>query len=117
MDTRQDDLRRELDAALQTRKELGPEYEKEIIDSFVARLGGRLDGPVEHRPAPVPEKSRNRRFTIQILSLVMGVPLTAIAVEGAGVVGLLACWLGIVGVNVSSALGERIDRTRRSDWD
>jgi len=114
MDTRQDDLRRDLDAAVQTRKELGKEYETEIIDSFLARidarLDARLDGLSAQAPAPAEPaaKSRNRSFTIQILSLVMGVPLTAIAAESAGVVGLVACWAGIVGVNVSAALGDRV---------
>ncbi|WP_354640895.1 hypothetical protein [Kitasatospora camelliae] len=128
MDTRQDELRRDLDAAVQTRKELGKEYESEIIDSFLARLDERMAARGAGRPSPAPfgppghphehaQRGRGRGFVIQILSLVMGVPLSAIAVEGAGPLGLVVCWAGIVGINVSSAVAERKAERRRSGWD
>ncbi len=130
MESRQDELRRDLDAAVQTRKELGPEYEKEIVDSFLARIDARLDARAEQRPAgrtpaPAAERERTRgrgtRFTLSVVSLVMGVPLTAIASESAGVTGLIVCWAGIVGVNVSAALGDhrrerQAAREARSEW-
>ncbi|MER8184125.1 hypothetical protein [Kitasatospora sp. NPDC094015] len=130
MDTSQDELRRDLDAAVQTRKELGKEYESEIVDSFLARLDSRLDARVEQRVAERLERSgggpsgargRGGRLGLSIVSLVMGIPLTAIASESAGPTGLVVCWLGIVGVNVAAALGDRrsgreLPRGARSDW-
>ncbi len=142
MDTRQDDLRRDLDASMQARKELGKEYESELVDSFLSRLDARLDARVERRVAdrlgpadgygPAegyggPPGYRPRRFgrsttRLPIVSLVLGIPLSGIAGGSAGFWGLLVCWGGIVGVNVSSALAERVQEQRgastpKSDWD
>ncbi|MER7154725.1 hypothetical protein ABT366_28385, partial [Streptomyces lydicus] len=43
MATHDPDLRKELDATLQTRKELGPEYESELVESFLEKLAGTVD--------------------------------------------------------------------------
>ncbi|GAA2827379.1 hypothetical protein GCM10010441_59700 [Kitasatospora paracochleata] len=116
MDTRKDDLRHDLNAALQARKDLGKEYEAELVDSFIARLESRLDAPLPQAPAPAADKVRNRRFTVQILSLVMGIPLTAIAAESAQLAGLVVCWAGIVGINVAGALADRLPQRRGGGW-
>ncbi|MFE6053626.1 hypothetical protein ACFQ6N_22980 [Kitasatospora sp. NPDC056446] len=146
MDTRQDDLRRDLDATLQARKELGKEYEDELVDSFMKRLDARLDARVERSVArrldddeSHPYRDRHHRSRRQgwngkrpgtglaVASLVFGIPLTAIAADPThgGFAGLLICWAGIVGVNFAAAFGERRgrdDRDReerrpRGDWD
>ncbi|MFD5466785.1 hypothetical protein ACFWIQ_28745 [Kitasatospora sp. NPDC127059] len=139
MDTRQDDLRRDLDATLQARKELGKEYEEELVDSFMKRLDARLDARVERSVAArlddyepshhhrdrgprrgwSPSRSGNK---LAVVSLALGIPLTAIASSpaGGGFAGLLACWAGIAGVNFAAALGNRRDREERrprGDWD
>ncbi|MFC8452715.1 hypothetical protein [Kitasatospora sp. NPDC057223] len=131
MESRQDELRRDLDAAVQTRKELGAEYESEIVDSFLARIDARMDARTAPRPAAPADRDRDRdrdrrqgrgtRFTLSVVSLVMGVPLTAIASESAGVTGLIVCWAGIVGVNVSAGLADtrrerQAARSARSEW-
>ncbi|MEE1784277.1 hypothetical protein PUR71_15420 [Streptomyces sp. SP17BM10] len=135
MDTRQDELRRDLDATLQARKELGKEYESELVDSFLKRLDARMDARAE-RPAGRPDDwhpsyaHRPRRgwssgrsgSRLAVVSLALGIPLTAIAsdAQNGGLIGLLACWAGIVGVNFAAALGDRRDRDdrrRRDDWD
>ncbi|MER7583288.1 hypothetical protein [Kitasatospora sp. NPDC097691] len=140
MDTRQDELRRDLDATLQARKELGKEYEDELVDSFMKRLDARLDARVErsvaqrmddHEPGPYRERhqrSRRQGWTkrsgsgLAVVSMAFGIPLTAIASNptNGGFAGLLVCWAGIVGVNFAAAFGERRsreDRRPRSDWD
>ncbi|MFF2043355.1 hypothetical protein ACFVVX_23335 [Kitasatospora sp. NPDC058170] len=136
MDTRQDDLRRDLEAAVQTRKELGKEYESEIVDSFLARLDARLDARVERRvaerldgpgqgPAGYAYRRRGGRpnARLPMVSLVLGIPLTGIAAGASsnGLLGLMVCWAGIVGVNVAAALGDRRDDRRaeraRDEWD
>ncbi|MQS12547.1 hypothetical protein F7Q99_09675 [Streptomyces kaniharaensis] len=142
MDTRQDELRRDLDATLQARKELGKEYESELVDSFLtrleSRLDARLDSRVAHRVAEhldeyePARRHRPRRSgwsgrpgsRLAVISLALGIPLTAIASspESGGLVGLFACWAGIVGVNFAAAFGDRRDREdrpdrSRGDWD
>ncbi|MFF7989864.1 hypothetical protein ACFZDG_08765 [Kitasatospora xanthocidica] len=139
MDTRQDDLRRDLDATLQARKELGKEYEDELVDSFMRRLDARLDARVERSVAqrmddyerPYPDRHQRPRRQgwgkrsgsgLAVVSMVLGIPLTAIASapSNGGFAGLMVCWAGIVGVNVAAAFGERRNREERrprGDWD
>ncbi|MFD9127184.1 hypothetical protein [Kitasatospora sp. NPDC059571] len=122
MDLSKDDLARDLDAALQTRKELGPEYESALVDSFLARLDARLDAGAERRTAGQADPDRPQRprggqqFKIQVLSLVMGVPLSGVAAGTCGLAGLVVCWAGIVGINLSSALSGRGRERRRDGW-
>ncbi|WP_031073514.1 hypothetical protein [Streptomyces sp. NRRL WC-3742] len=141
MDTRQDELRRDLNATLQARKELGKEYEDELVDSFMKRLDSRLDARVENAVADrmddygpsrrhhghPHDRPRRRSWSqgrpgtrLAIASMVFGIPLTAIASSpgSGGFAGLLACWAGIVGINFAAAFGNRREEPRsRDDWD
>ncbi|MFC9298213.1 hypothetical protein ACFTWH_11630 [Streptomyces sp. NPDC057011] len=108
MDAHSRELKKELDATLDARRELGPEYEAALVDSFVekvdtqvrrrlaeerllhARGGGRPDGV---------EGNFGERFGFAIITLVLAIPLSAIAAAQAHLAGLLVAWGGIVGVN------------------
>ncbi|WP_326620485.1 hypothetical protein OG863_24770 [Streptomyces decoyicus] len=120
MATHDPDLRKDLDATLQTRKELGPEYESELLESFLEKLDRSVDQRVRRQLAEQqlqvargtrPPRPRGggkevwERFGLAALSLVLAVPLSAIAVSQAGQPGLLMCWAGIVGVNAVQARG------------
>jgi hypothetical protein len=135
MDSRPSEFRTELDAALQTRKELGPEYETELVDSFLSRIDARLDARVEQRVAErleLHERDRGGRrgreqrrgwsggSKLPAASLVLAIPLTAIG-SSMGLPGTLLTWAGIVGVNVAHAFGDRREQQRqsaaaRSEW-
>ncbi|MCK7625067.1 hypothetical protein MUU72_18450 [Streptomyces sp. RS10V-4] len=137
MATHDPDLRKELDATLQTRKELGPEYEAELVESFLEKLDRDVERRVRRqvaeqqvqvargqRPPRAGSGSESfwERFAVAVVSLVLAIPLTAIAVVNAGLVGLVVCWAGIVGVNAVHSLGVRaLLRTRADrpaeDWD
>ncbi|MEU8786458.1 hypothetical protein [Streptomyces sp. NPDC048637] len=121
MATHDPDLRKELDATLQTRKELGPEYESELLESFLEKLDTHVDRRVRRqlaeqqvqvargtRPPRGAGAGRDfwERFGFAALSLVLAVPLSAIAL-GAGLPGLLAAWAGIVGVNAVHSMDLR----------
>lgn len=60
-------------------------------------------------PTPVPPPARTDRtgFIVAIISLVMAIPLTAIASGNAGLPGLLIVWAGIALVNAVYAWGRR----------
>ncbi|MGW7572646.1 hypothetical protein [Streptomyces sp. NPDC054765] len=120
MATHDPDLRKELDATLQTRKELGPEYESELLESFLEKLDRSVDQRVRRqlaeqqvqvargaRPPRLGGGGRDvwGRFALAALSLVLAIPLSAIAANYGGEPGLLMCWAGIVGVNALSARG------------
>ena len=61
--------------------------------------------PVSHPlpPAPVPspqQRPDRTSFVLAIVSIALGIPLTAIASGTAGLPGLLVAWIGIVLVNI-----------------
>ncbi|MFJ8542890.1 hypothetical protein ACIRFH_12910 [Streptomyces sp. NPDC093586] len=119
MDGQDTDLKKELDATLQTRRELGEEYESALVDSFLEKVDQRIDDVVERRVrrqlaeqqmttardsrSPRSTDSFGERFGFGIVSLVLAVPLSAIGGGIAHLPGLLTAWAGIVGVNVVQA--------------
>ncbi|MGC0376852.1 putative membrane protein [Streptomyces sp. SAI-229] len=139
MDARDTELKKELDASLQARRELGEEYESALVDSFLEKVDQRIDGVVERRVrrqfaeqqmtvardsrSPRATDSWGERFGFGIVSLVLAVPLSAIGGGVADLPGLLAAWLGIVGVNVVQAartnpgLFGRRTSSRDNDWE
>lgn len=125
MDARNAELNKELHASVQARRELGEEYESALVDSFLEKVDQRIEGAVERgvrrqlaerrltqaRDARSPKApdSWGERFGFGIVSLVLAVPLSAIGGNVGDLPGLLATWLGIVGVNVVQAV--RINRS------
>ncbi|MET8572018.1 hypothetical protein [Streptomyces sp. NPDC004783] len=123
MDGRDTELKKELDATLQTRRELGEEYESALVDSFLEKVDQRIDGAVERRVrrhlaeqqmtaardgrTPRPTDSFGERFGFGIVSLVLAVPLSGIGGGVAGLSGLLVTWAGVVAVNVVQAARTR----------
>ncbi|GAX53890.1 hypothetical protein [Streptomyces olivochromogenes] len=114
------ELKKELDATLHARRELGEEYESALVDSFLEKVEQRVDGAVDRRvrrqlaeqQMVVARGSRSpqgatdswgERFGFGIVSLVLAVPLSAIGGGVAQLSGLLVAWVGIVGVNVVQA--------------
>jgi hypothetical protein len=98
--------------------ELGPDFEEHIA----AGLAERVEELAAERAAEVYQESerarqaariehsgRVRQFTLGIISLVLGVPITAIAALNTdpGLVGVAISWGGIVGVNAVHALSTR----------
>ncbi|MFD4711699.1 hypothetical protein ACFWN5_18755 [Streptomyces sp. NPDC058430] len=140
MEARDAELKKELDATLHARRELGEEYESALVDSFLDKVEQRLDGAVDRRvrrqlaeqQMVVARGSRSprgdsdswgERFGFGIVSLVLAVPLSAIAVVNADLPGLLIAWTGIVGVNALHAVrwmprfGSRKECRDTSDWE
>lgn len=119
MDAQDTDLKKELDATLRARRELGEEYESALIESFLEKVDQRIDGAVDRgvrrslaeqqmvvargAHSPRATDSWGERFGFGIVSLVLAVPLSAIGGGVAHLPGLLAAWTGIVGVNAFQA--------------
>ncbi|MDQ0761346.1 hypothetical protein QF027_003981 [Streptomyces canus] len=142
MDERDPELKKELNATLQARRELGEEYESALVDSFLEKVDQRIDGAVDRRlrrqlaeqqmvtargaRSPKSTDSFGERFGFGIVSMVLAIPLSAIGGGVAHLPGLLVSWVGIVGVNAFQALRVNPDlfRGRRakpsspsSDWE
>ncbi|PZF80824.1 hypothetical protein [Jiangella anatolica] len=111
------DFRDDVSVAYETRKELGPEYERAVLESFVDRAAAAIDQRVDARlaqlgvgaaPAPARPKQRqgeqpdNAYVAVPVFSLIFGVGgsiwLTGIAHADADAV--FAMWLGIVLLNL-----------------
>ncbi|MEE4544284.1 hypothetical protein V2S66_20170 [Streptomyces sp. V4-01] len=138
MDARDPELNKDLSATLQARKDLGAEYESELVDSFMEKVNERVDSRVEQRvrrelaqqqtsfaradrrpigpPSPSP---RFARYGFAGVTLVLAIPLSAIAAVNAGTGGLFITWAGIVGVNVAQSLTGFLapkEKPDRDDW-
>ncbi|MGN0063828.1 MAG: hypothetical protein ACI379_06270 [Nocardioides sp.] len=103
--------RADVEALLAARRELGSEYEKELVESFAARVEEAVAG----RTKAVADRDRSdlrdagagqiRQFVLGVVSLGVGVPITIVpmvAADGAlPAVGI--AWLGIAAVNAAHA--------------
>ncbi|MEU4410365.1 hypothetical protein AB0F88_38165 [Streptosporangium sp. NPDC023963] len=113
------DIRQDMHATVEARRDLGPEYEAALIESFVSRL----DATIAHRVraemhaagAPKAKSAKSRKgsngsIPIALGSMGIGIPLTAVAAQTSGTAGLLLAWGGIVAINFAHALGRWRER-------
>jgi hypothetical protein len=105
-----EELRRDSEAALAARMELGPEYNEYVAAGLAERVeeiaevrAAELRQQVEQasRAQAVEQGGRGRQFALAIVSLVMGIPITGITASEVdpAIVGVAISWAGIVGVN------------------
>ena len=117
---------KEIRAAAETYKELGPDYQNAVIESFLDRVTREIDTRVDTRlaqqqaaqpPAPYRHRPSGSPMTLAIVSMVLGIPISAIAVAAgkhpAGTLGLLVVWLAIAVINVAYSVGYQA-RSRQS---
>ena len=97
--------REEAAAALGARAELGAELEPQVVDAFVERIERRLEERLTREAAARSSNKheRARSFVIALVSLSVGIPITAIALSNGGLVALAIVWAGIVLVNMAVA--------------
>ena len=104
----------EIRAAAETHNELGPAYQDAVIESFLDKVGREIDARVDARLAQHPTAqppARDRRghsgspMTLAIVSMALGIPISAIAVAAgthpAGFMGLLTVWIAITAINIA----------------
>jgi len=100
----------EIRAAAEVHRELGPDYQSAVIESFLDKVGKEIDARVDARMAEVQQFRRVRGqspMTLPIVSLVFGIPLTAISAALTGLTGLVVIWAAIAVINVAFALHVR----------
>ncbi|MFJ4576555.1 hypothetical protein ACIP4W_35190 [Streptomyces sp. NPDC088846] len=119
METRDPELKSELDATLHARSELGSDYESALVESFLEKVEQRLDNTLDRRVrrhlaeqqvsvargarTPQPLGNFGERYGFGIISLILAIPLSAIGAAAAHAEGLIVAWLGIVAVNAVHA--------------
>ena len=85
--------RDEARAALEARRELGPDYEDELAERFAEQIEKRLEGRLsQQRPA-------DQGTAIVIVSLIAAIPLLGIAAGTVGLAGVIAVCTALVLVN------------------
>jgi hypothetical protein len=98
--------RDELDAALKARRELGDEYEPQVVDSFMDRVERRIEEQLRgSRPARRQSEARGSITPLALGSIALGIPVTAIALSkgvGGMVVAIIA-WIAIALINIAAA--------------
>jgi hypothetical protein len=91
--------RKDVETALEARRELGPEYERHVVDSFVERIEHRLAERSPKQPVPRTSHHREGSFALALITLGVAIPITAIAATHGGIVALIVVWLGLVAIN------------------
>jgi len=113
--------RGELEAVLETRRELGASYDAALVESFADRIEAAVvartaqEVSVRNREARDRASAGPRQLALGIVSVVAGIPITAItmAVPESGELSLLSLvvtWGGIVSINAAHALQSRRQR-------
>ncbi|KOV98841.1 hypothetical protein [Streptomyces sp. NRRL B-3648] len=117
------DLGKDLDATVRARRELGDDYDTALVESFLEKVGQRIDDTVDRRVRrqlaerqvetaresrrPGPADSWGERYGFALITLVLAIPLSSIAGAFAGMSGMVVAWFGIVGVNAVQAVRVR----------
>lgn len=103
----QEDIRRDLQASLEARRELGPEYDQHFLDALVEKLTRQVQ---VQQPAQPPESSdahSGESLALAICSMIFGIPIVAIAGGEAQLVGIIVACAMILGVNLAFNLRHR----------
>lgn len=100
----------EVRAAAELHRELEPEYRDAVVESFLDRMGKEIDARVDQRLAAAQPRHRPMALVLAIVSLGVGIPLTAIISsmsDGGQLAELAIVWAAIAVINVAYSLGYR----------
>lgn len=93
--------REEARATLAARRELGAEFDDQLVDQFVEKVERRLE---ERQRTPARQERGKGTFELAVVSMIVGIPLSGIGAGISGLAGLFVVWAGIVLVNLVFAL-------------
>jgi hypothetical protein len=90
--------------SLAVREDLGVEHEPAVIAEFLDRVSGAIDERVDAQVAARLKGAKPRRESdLPVVSLIFGIPLTAIGATQ-GLTGMLVCWGSLIAINIADAL-------------
>ena len=90
--------REEAEAALAARRELGREFEPQLVDAFADRIERRVEERLRDRlPAT---RDRGHELAVTVLSIIFAIPMLGIAGATAGLAGIVAVCAALVAINV-----------------
>ncbi len=112
----QDDLGHgDIEAALETRRELGARYDAELVDGFAERIERAVErraaerGELQQRRTAAVAGAGGRQLALGIISLVACIPITIVLGLNGELLALLLALAAVVGVNVAHAWQSRGD--------
>jgi hypothetical protein len=106
----------EIRATAEIHREISPEYQDAVIDSFIERVGREIDARVDSRLAAQQHQRHQHRsnpLALAITSMALGVPLSGITLglgSGQQLTGLAIIWIAIAVINVAYGLSTRSAR-------
>lgn len=100
------ELERELRATLSAQREIGPNYDHQLVENFMQKVhqqGGSPSFPPQ-APFPLvppspPNVTAGMRLALAILSLIFMIPLAAITTSNSGLAALVVAGLVVMGIN------------------
>jgi hypothetical protein len=99
------DVKEELEAAIEARKEMGGEMEPAAIDAFVARIERRLVERAGQDERAI-KRRRDHQKEMVLGSMAISIPLFAIAAVFAGLAGIVAVLVALVIIAIVTARGD-----------
>jgi hypothetical protein len=101
--------RQDVEAFLETRRELGPAYEREIVDAFADRIQRAVEVRAQSEAATLRQDrddargDRQRQLALGIVSLGASIPITIPLALTDHLPAVVVSWVGIVAVNFAHA--------------
>jgi hypothetical protein len=92
----------ELKAAVEARKELGPEMEPAVIDAFVERIERRIADRADASERALKRK-RDHQKEMTLGSMAISIPLLAIAAVFTGLPGVIAVCVALAVIAIVSS--------------
>jgi hypothetical protein len=98
------ELERELRATLSAQREIGPNYDHQLVENFMQKVNQQgfaaTPMPIRHQQ-PQPNLAAGLRLTLAILSLIFLIPLAAITTnaENGGLAALFIVAAVVLGIN------------------
>jgi hypothetical protein len=98
--------RKDVEAALAARRELGAEYEPEIVDQLVEKIERRLDERAAGRRSQAAPRHHYYDMRVVLGSIGLGIGATAVSngMGSAGIAVAIVAWIAIAVVNIVYAL-------------
>ena len=101
--------RSEIEAVIETRRELGAAYEPALVDSFVEKVETAIEKRVDarlterHRSQALDRRHSSQQLALAIVSLVAGIPISIVLAVTGNLAALLVAWTGIAIINIAYA--------------
>src|SRR5258708_21061800 len=102
--------RRDGEGARGARRELGSDYEPEIVDAFLEKVEQRLDERLRER-RPAAQEHQGAVTPLILGSIGLGIPVTAVALSNApgagGIAVAIVAWIAIAIANLAAMARRR----------